>query len=72
VGLFRYTVYLVQIVENWWCPFEHDKKDTYSESAIDQSYWHLHHAELEKLHADDLNNPIWNEQAHQAESEKAD
>ena len=23
--------YLVQIVENWWCPFEHDKKAEYKD-----------------------------------------
>ena len=65
VALFRYAAYLVTIVENWWCPFDHDKKQDYSEGAIDRSYWHLYSAEREKLHPDDLNNPIWNEKAHQ-------
>jgi hypothetical protein len=63
VALFRYAVYLVMIVENWWCPFAHDKKTDYIESAIDKSYWHLHDSERDKLHPDDLNNPIWNEEA---------
>jgi hypothetical protein len=63
VALFRYVAYLVTIVENWWCPFEHDRKDEYREGAIDKSYWHLHAIEREKLHPDDLNNPIWNEDA---------
>ena len=62
VALFRYAAYLVVIVENWWCPFSHDKKEEYSEGSIDKSYWHLHAAEREKLHPDDLNNPIWNEE----------
>lgn len=60
VALFRYMVYLVMIVENWWCPFAHDKKPDYTEAAIDKSYWHLHNAERNKLHKDDLNNPVWN------------
>ena len=68
VALFRYAAYLVKIVENWWCPFEHDKKEEYSEGAIDRSYWHLHVVEYEKLHPDDLNNPIWNETTHQGKS----
>lgn len=60
VGLFRYIVYLVKIVENWWCPFEHDKKSEYAEAAIDKSYWHIHQQEKSYMHPDDLNNPIWN------------
>ena len=63
VALFRYMAYLVKIVENWWCPFDHDRKCEYSEGAIDMSYWHLHAIEREKLHPDDRNNPIWNEAA---------
>jgi hypothetical protein len=65
VALFRYAAYLVIIVENWWCPFGHDKKIEYSIGAIDQSYWHLYRTEREKLHPDDLHNPIWNEDAEQ-------
>ena len=65
VALFRYMAYLIKIVENWWCPFDHDKKLEYQEGAIDMSYWHLHDIECEKLHPDDLNNPIWNEEARQ-------
>ncbi|MGB5395613.1 MAG: hypothetical protein WBN96_00550 [Gammaproteobacteria bacterium] len=63
VGLFRYVAYLVTIVENWWCPFDHDKKDDYSVAAVDRSYWHINSAERDKLHPDDLNNPVWNEDA---------
>jgi len=61
VALFSYTAYLVKIVENWWCPFEHDKKAEYQDGAIDKSYWHLHENEKQHLHPDDLNNPVWNE-----------
>ena len=65
VALFRYASYLVMIVENWWCPFDHDKKSCYSDGAIDLSYWHIHEAEKQKLDPEDLNNPIWNQQAEQ-------
>jgi hypothetical protein len=61
VALFRYAVYLVQIVEVWWCPFAHDRKLEYAESAIDKSFWHVDPEELVKLHPDDKQNPIWNE-----------
>ena len=60
VALFRYITYLVKIVENWWCPFEHDQKCEYKDAAIDKSYWHLFESERTLLHKDDLNNPIWN------------
>lgn len=63
VALFRYAAYQVMIVENWWCPFAHDKKPEYAEGAIDKSYWHLYPEESGKLHPDDLNNPVWNENA---------
>lgn len=61
VALFSYALYLVKIVENWWCPFAHDKKQTYAEGAIDESFWHVDPVELVKLHPDDRKNPIWNE-----------
>ena len=60
VGLFKYASYLVKIVENWWCPFDHDKKQSYADGAIDQSYWHLTPKDLQKLHPADRNNPVWN------------
>jgi hypothetical protein len=63
VGLFRYVTYLTKIVENWWCPFDHDKKPDYDEGAIDKSYWHLHEREQGRLAPDDRNNPVWNEDA---------
>jgi hypothetical protein len=72
VALYRYVAYLVTIVENWWCPFEHDKKVEYSEGAIDKSYWHLHAIEREKLHHNDLNNQIWNEEADECKNKIAD
>ena len=61
VALFRYVSYLVKIVENWWCPFEHDQKCEYKEAAIDKSYWHLHAQEQVRLHPDDRTNPLWSE-----------
>lgn len=60
VALFRYAAYLVMIVENWWCPFAHDKKAEYSRGAIDRSFWHVYPEELKKLHPDDRGNTIWN------------
>lgn len=61
VALFRYMAYLVMIVENWWCPFTHDKKEEYKAGSIDKSYWHLNKKERQMLHPDDLNNSQWNE-----------
>ena len=63
VALFRYITYLVKIVENWWCPFHHDQKHEYLEGAIDQSFWHIHQKEKQKLHPDDRENPLWNDKA---------
>jgi len=60
VALFSYAAYLVKIVENWWCPFAHEQKKTYAESAIDESFWHVDPLELVKLHPEDRLNPIWN------------
>jgi hypothetical protein len=63
VALFSYAVYLVKIVEVWWCPFAHAKKEEYREAAIDKSFWHVDPEETKKLHPDDKNNPIWNEKS---------
>jgi hypothetical protein len=60
VALFRYATYLVKIVENWWCPFNHGQKPEYAESAIDNSFWHVYPEELAKLHPEDRENPLWN------------
>ena len=65
VALFRYAVYLVEIVENWWCPFSHGKKEDYTDGAIDKSFWHVDPEEMVKLNPDDKENPIWNEQGEQ-------
>ena len=62
VALFRYASYLVEIVENWWCPFAHEKKQEYTAAAIDKSFWHVDPEERAKLHPDDKQNPIWNEE----------
>jgi len=61
VALFEWHAYMVKIVENWWCPFTHDKKESYSNAKIDKSFWHIYPVDAAKLHEDDLNNPIWNE-----------
>ena len=63
VAMFRYVAYLVRIVENWWCPFEHDKKEAYKGSSIDYSFWHIDEKERLKLHEEDKENPIWNKEA---------
>jgi hypothetical protein len=63
IALLRYNVYLVKIVENWWCPFAHDRKREYADARIDYSYWHVDDKRKAKLHPDDLNNQIWNKDA---------
>lgn len=63
VALLRYAVYLVKIVENWWCPFAHERKEEYCDAPIDYSYWHTEKRLTDKLHPDDRNNPIWNKDA---------
>ena len=62
VALLAYLVYLVKVVEQWWCPFGHDKKHTYSDASIDRSFWHANGDEG-LLHPDDRENPSWNEDA---------
>ena len=59
VGLFAWHTYLVKVVENWWCPFTHDRKHGYTDGAIDQSFWHIYPEEKAKLHEEDKNNPIF-------------
>lgn len=65
VGLYEWSAYLVKTVENFWCPFFHERKNTYAESAIDQSYWHIQEEAREQLHPDDRDCAIWNEDAQQ-------
>jgi len=61
VGLFEWHSYLVKIVENWWCPFHHDRKNAhYQSGAINQSFWHIYPEAAIKLHPTDYQNPIWN------------
>jgi len=64
VGLIKYLAYLVQIVEIWWCPFNHSKKATYSESAIDKSFWHIYPNMRKLLNKEDMENPMWNEDSN--------
>jgi hypothetical protein len=60
VALIAYLLYLVKIVEHWWCPFGHDKKPTYADAPIDKSLWHAA-GDASLLHPDDRENPAWNE-----------
>lgn len=60
VALSKYLTYLIQVVEIWWCPFTHSKKDTYNETIIDKSFWHLDEAHESLLDNDDKENSIWN------------
>ncbi len=61
VALMEWHAYLVKIVENWWCPFTHSRKNDYTEGAIDNSFWHIYPEEKAKLHEEDKNNPIFTE-----------
>jgi hypothetical protein len=61
IGLMDYFSYLVKIVENWWCPFYHDRKSTYANAPLDKSFWHAKPKELKKLHKNDQNCPIYDE-----------
>jgi hypothetical protein len=63
VGLYEWSTYLVKMVENFWCPFFHDRKATHAESAIDQSYWHILPENRELLVPEDRDCAIWNEDA---------
>ena len=59
-ALFDWHAYLVKVVENWWCPFYHDRKDPYYRiGAINQSYWHLYPEDAIKLVPEDRENPLW-------------
>lgn len=65
VALFEWHAYLVKLVENWWCPFSHDKKEGYNNAKIDKSFWHIYPEDACKLTPEDRDNPIWNEDADQ-------
>lgn len=60
VALFGWHAYLVKVVENFWCPFNHEKKCQYAEGAIDKSYWHLAPENAALMHPEDRDNPMWN------------
>lgn len=66
VGMLRYFVYLVKIVENWWCPFDHSRKQDYADAAIDMSFWHIRDKPKAMLNPQDRDNPIWNNSARDA------
>jgi hypothetical protein len=61
VAVFEWHAYMVKIVENWWCPFTHEKKEGYANAKIDKSFWHIYQEDIVKLEATDRDNPIWNE-----------
>lgn len=69
VGLFEWHAYLVKVIENWWCPFNHQRKNSYDNAKIDQSFWHIYSADRAKLDPEDLENPIWNDQCSQCHGE---
>lgn len=60
VATLEWTTYLVKTVENWWCPFYHDKKANYMVAAIDRSYWHTAD-NIGQLHRDDRDSPIFSD-----------
>lgn len=62
VGLYEYSTYLVKMVENFWCPFFHDRKEAYAESAVDKSFWHIVPENRDQLHPEDRECKIWNEE----------
>ncbi|MDY6838560.1 MAG: hypothetical protein SWH78_11350 [Thermodesulfobacteriota bacterium] len=62
VALLAYIVYLVKVVEQWWCPFGHDKKHTYADVPIDRSFWHAN-GDVGLLDPRDRDNPSWNKYA---------
>jgi hypothetical protein len=69
VGVLEWNAYLVKVVENWWCPFEHEKKAGYANAAIDGSYWH-NPKDIATLVPEDRENPIWNEESSRGSESK--
>ena len=59
MALLAYGLYLVKIVEQWWCPFGHDRKHSYADVPIDKSFWHAAGDE-DLMHPEDRDNPSWN------------
>lgn len=66
VALLNYLLYLVKVVEQWWCPFGHDKKHAYADAPIDKSFWHVNGDES-LLHPHDRENTSWNSDALEIE-----
>jgi hypothetical protein len=64
-ALLAYLSYMVKVVEQWWCPFGHDKKHTYADAPIDKSFWHAN-GDIGLLHPDDLENASWNEDSQRS------
>jgi hypothetical protein len=62
VASLEWTTYLTKVVENWWCPFRHERKPHYAGSAIDYSFWHMSR-DVAQLAPEDRDNPIWNKDA---------
>jgi RNA polymerase sigma factor (sigma-70 family) len=60
-GSFEWHAYLVKLVENWWCPFTHEKKESYNNAKIDKSFWHIYPEDAIKLEPEDRDNEIWND-----------
>ncbi len=69
VALFEYMTYLVKAVENWWCPFFHEKKSDYADAPMDRSYWHTYMGWKKKLHKDDEDCAIWNDKSSKIKKE---
>ena len=61
VAVMEWHAYLVKLVENWWCPFTHEKKEGYANAKIDKSFWHIYAEDVVKLEPEDRDNPIWND-----------
>lgn len=60
IGFLEWFAYLVKVVENWWCPFGHSRVAEYADACIDKSYWHTP-ANLDQLHPEDRDNPIFHD-----------
>jgi len=72
VALFSWLSYLVKLVENWWCPFGHERKAAYADASIDQSFWHLDAPDRALLHPEDRENKIWNAMGGAVEAGKSE
>ena len=57
VALLEWCSYLVKVVEVWWCPFHHSKKESYV--PVSQSFWHVNPKNKAKMHSEDRDNPMF-------------